>query len=137
MGLVKKFFKDVEKNIRTNVENVVGGVGAMVQGDFRNAPRTLLDLAMMGATGGIHNPDEAGKALRATGAKEQSTRTVNEQGQIDYDKQTAEIAAESERLKKAEENRAVASTIAGQSTLLGAARRRSLLTLNQGRNLLG
>lgn len=139
MGLfseIKKAAKGLESNIRRNTENVIGGVGAMVKGDFRNANRTLLDLASL-STAGFINPDDMKKVGQNLGMNEQATRTVTEQAQIDYDKTVADATAEAARLQKQETDRAIASTIAGQSTLLGAARRRSLLTVNQGRTLLG
>ena len=74
MGSVKRAGQDIEKavagagkNLERNLQNTTQGIGLMLQGNFNNADRTLLDLAGM-ATGAtlLVNPDDLSRNYKET-----------------------------------------------------------------------
>ena len=74
MGSVKRAGQDIEKsvsslgkNVERNLQNTTQGIGLMLQGNFNNADRTLLDLAGM-ATGAtlLVNPDDLSRNYKET-----------------------------------------------------------------------
>lgn len=68
---------DAGKNIERNVQNVGSGVSLMASGDFNNAGRTLLDVALLGATAGLVNPDDVNRATNSVPAMERKVTEAN------------------------------------------------------------
>ena len=137
MGSVKRAGQDIEKsvsslgkNVERNLQNTTQGIGLMLQGNFNNADRTLLDLAGM-ATGAtlLVNPDDLSRNY-----KETAVERVKREG--------VAKAAENERIAletlTEEQLRARRTTISGlidsrratpgRSSMIGSGSGDSLLT---------
>ena len=118
------------KNLERNLQNTTQGVGLMLQGNFNNADRTLLDLAGM-ATGVtlLVNPDDLSRNYKDT-----AVERVKKEG--------VAKAAENERIAletlTEEQLRARRTTISGlvdarratpgRSSMIGSGSGDSLLT---------
>ena len=137
MGSVKRAGQDIEKsvsslgkNVVRNLQNTTQGIGLMLQGNFNNADRTLLDLAGM-ATGAtlLVNPDDLSRNYKDT-----AVERVKKEG--------VAKAAENERIAletlTEEQLRARRTTISGlvdarratpgRSSMIGSGSGDSLLT---------
>ncbi len=137
MGSVKRAGQDIEKNVSSlgknlerNLQNTTQGIGLMLQGNFNNADRTLLDLAGM-ATGAtlLVNPDDLSRNYKDT-----AVERVKKEG--------VAKAAENERIAletlTEEQLRARRTTISGlvdarraspgRSSMIGSGSGDSLLT---------
>ena len=139
MGSVKRAGQDIEKsvsslgkNVERNLQNTTQGIGLMLQGNFNNADRTILDLAMAAKTGGaslLINPDDVSRNY-----KESAVERVKREG--------VAKAAENERIAletlTEEQLRARRTTISGlvdarraspgRSSMIGSGSGDSLLT---------
>lgn len=94
---IEKGVSDLGKNIESNIRNVGQGVALMMQGDFTNADRTLLDLVALSSTGGLYNPDDVTNATgkqTAVARKQDEALAQAKQDEIDA------INAEQEALNK-------------------------------------
>ena len=138
MGSVKRAGQDIEKavagagkNLERNLQNTSQGIGLMLQGNFNNADRTLLDIAMgsMGANGLLINPDDVSRNY-----KETAVERVKREG-IEKAAENERIALETLTEKQLRARRTTISGLVdsrraspGRSSMIGSGSGDSLLT---------
>lgn len=102
---IEKGVSGLGKNIEGNVQQTLGAVGGMFNGDLNNIGRTLLDAALLTSAGGLINNDDIS---RLTGTETNVNRRVREGEEAIKNQAAADLAAQA-----AERQRQAASTISG------------------------
>jgi len=110
--------QSVGKNMERNAQNTLQGAGMILQGDWNNGGRTLLDAAIGAQTANMVNPDDINKV---TGTQTAVQRKASDAAKAAADKQVQDaqdtaLAAENKRL----------STIASFLDSYGKQRSRSI-----------